>query len=73
MVKYPKVFKGKVTGVVVEFTSLTTGKVLELGEIADYEIGEVVTTWMSHTNTVKWKPVVTSVKQRLHLEVKNYG
>jgi len=55
---YPRYFKSKLDGAIVEFTDLTIGKIVSIGESRKAEpLGHVSKDWIEHTNTNTWEEV----------------
>jgi len=55
--KYPIRMISIKSGVVIEFTDLTTGTIIKLlGDNNSYSIGYYSRYWCEHTNKDKWKP-----------------
>lgn len=65
---YPLRFLWKHTGEVVEFTGLREGTTVEQAS-SHHPVGYYSNTFNPHTGS-SWKPVVPSVKLRLHDAVK---
>ena len=64
--KYPMWFKNKVTGSVVEFTSLKTGIFVIAGSSA-YNVGDTSETLINHTDTEYWEDVTDQYKAKAEI------
>jgi len=53
---YPLIMRHKVTGVVVEFTALRVGTVLDAVQAHGWKVGELYSYWLRHTDTAIWEP-----------------
>lgn len=64
--KYPMWFKNKVTGSVVEFTSLKTG-IFVIANSSAYNVGDTSETFINHTDTEYWEDVTDQYKDKAEI------
>lgn len=60
--QFPKLMKSTSDNLVVEFTSMTTGKVIE-SEVYYANVGDIFTTWTPCDNTRVWKECIETPKE----------
>ena len=74
MITYPKYMKSKVSGLIVKFIDTTKGEVIDPGYGDRYDIGEIISTFVPHTDQSIWENVShTWLENRVKMYTESIG